>query len=143
MAISFSFFHDSALTQPVDAENPITATQDTTNSMDPVDVQIWFGSTATGMVATAESDPGVDDILVTIVDADDETGEPDTAVSLATSQVGLDTATPGASLSLGTSIESGSANAIAFWVRIDDATEEAGAYTDLSLVTNDLAEDPA
>jgi hypothetical protein len=142
MTISFAFFHDSSLTQEVSSGNPITATQDTTNTLGPVDKQLWFGSTTASVKARAKSSPGVDQITVSIADANAGTGEPTTSIKLATSQAGLPAATAGAALNLGTQVLSGSANAITLWLRIDDATLTAGSYTDLSLVTNNLDEDP-
>lgn len=142
MTISFAFFHDSSLTQEVSSGNPITATQDTTNTLGPVDKQLWFGSTTASVKARANSSPGVDQITVSIADANAGTGEPTTSIKLATSQAGLPAATAGAALNLGTQVLSGSANAITLWLRMDDATLTAGSYTDLSLVTNNLDEDP-
>ena len=142
MTITFQFFHDSALTQPINSGNPITATQDTTNTLAPVDKQIWFGSTTVGVKARATSSPGVDQISVSISDTNAGTGEPTTAIKLASAQAGLTAATAGAALNLGTQVLSGSANAVTLWARIDDATATAGSYTDLSLATNNLDEDP-
>jgi hypothetical protein len=142
MAITFQFYHDSALTQPVTSGNPITATQDTTNTLAAVDKQLWFGSTTSSVKARATSSPGVAQISVSIADANAGTGEPATAIKLASAQAGLTAATAGAALNIGTQVLSGSANAVTFWARIDDATATAGSYTDLSLVTNTLDEDP-
>lgn len=142
MAITYKFYHDSALASEVSTSSPITATQDTTNTLGPVDVQLWFGSTTASVKARATSSPGVDPITVTPTDAAGGSGEPNTAIKLATSQAGLTAATAGAALNIGTQVLSGSANAMTFWARIDDATLTAGSYTDLSLVTNSINEDP-
>ena len=106
-----------------------------------MDVQIWFGSATASRKARASSNPGVDQIAVTIADSATGSGEPASAVKLATSQGGLDSATAGASLNIGTQVLSGSGNAVSFWVRIDDATLATGAYTDLSLSAS-IVEDP-
>lgn len=142
MAVSFKFYHDSALTQEITAGNPITATQDTLGTIAPVDKHIYFGSTATSTQAQADSNPGVDQVYVDIVDAASGSGEPDTALKLATTQAGLDSATAGSSLNIGTTINSGSGSAVSVWLRIDDATATVGSYTDLSLQTNTLLETP-
>jgi hypothetical protein len=142
MAITYAFFHDSALTEEITALNPITATQDENDTLAPVDVQIWFGSATAGSQVQADSDPGVDDIEVSIADSNGATGQTTTAIRLATSQPGLASATPGAALAIGTSVSAGSANAVAFWVRIDDGTGTYGSYTDLSLQTNTLRQTP-
>ena len=140
MATTFKFYHDSALTQPVTTSSPITATQDTANSLSPVDVQLWLGSTTSSVKVQASSDPGTDTINITPTDAASGSGEPNTAIKLATLQSGLTAATAGAALSAGTTINSGSGSAFSFWMRIDDATATVGVYTDLTLETNTLIE---
>jgi hypothetical protein len=64
-----------------------------------------------------------------------------TEAKLATTQSGLTAATPGAALTLGTQILSGSANAADVWVRLDDATATVGTETELTLTTNSVVED--
>lgn len=138
----FNFYLDSALTSQVSSGNPIAAAQDALNTLPPVDAQIWFGSTGSSLKARADSNPGVDAISVSIVDSASGSGEPATAIKLATSQGGLASATAGASLSIGTQVLSGSGNAVSFWARIDDATATVGSYTDLKLQTNLLRIEP-
>ncbi len=48
---------------------------------------------------------------------------PTTEIKLATSEGGLAGATPGASLDIGTSIDSGSANAVTIWVRVTNTID--------------------
>ena len=48
---------------------------------------------------------------------------PITEIKLATSEAGLDGATAGASLDLGTSISSGSGNAVEFWLRVTNTID--------------------
>lgn len=140
MPTSFKFYHDSALTQPVEAGTPITATQASDNSIAAVDKQLWFGSTTASVKAQATSNPGTDLISITPTDVNAGTGLPNTTLKLATTQGGLTGATAGAALSIAATVNSGSANAVTLWVRIDTGTPAAGAYTDLSLVTNNLTE---
>jgi len=142
MAISFKFYHDSALTQEITVGNPLTATQDTAGLAGPVDKTIYLGSTLTGNKAQANSDPGVDAIVVSIVDADAGTGAPASEFKLALSSGGLASATAGAALTLSTSITSGVANAVPIYTRRDSALAVAGAYTDISLATQTLIETP-
>lgn len=132
----FNFYRDSALTSQVTGGSPIAAQQDALDTLPPVDVQLWFGSTASALKTRADSNPGVDPIIVSIVDTASGSGEPSTAVKLSTTQGGLAGATPGASLSIGAVINSGTANAMSFWARIDDAVLAVGAYADLKLQTN-------
>jgi hypothetical protein len=142
MAISFKFYHDSALTEEITALNPLTATQDTAGILGAVDKTIYLGSTLTGNKAEANSDPGVDAIVVSIVDANAGTGAPATEFKLALSSGGLTSATAGAALTLSASITSGVANAVPIYTRRDSALAVAGSYTDISIETNELLEGP-
>ncbi len=143
MAITFGFFHDSALTNPIESVDPLTATQDTGGSLGPVDKVIYFGSPTAGRVAKASSNPGVDSIVVSIADANAGTGAPATEFKLALSSGALATATAGASLTLSTSVTSGVANAVPIYTRRTSALTTVGTYTDIILTTNQLREEPA
>lgn len=142
MATSFKFYHDSALTSEITSGNPLTATQVTSGALPYVDKTIYFGSTATGMKAQVTSDPGVTAIAVSISDADGGTGSPSTEIKLASSPAGLAGATAGAALTLTTQVLSGVSNAVPISVRRASVLTVAGAYTDLTLVTQDLTETP-
>lgn len=142
MAVSFKFYHDSALTSEITALAPLTATQDTAGILGAVDKTIYLGSTLTGNKAQANSSPGVDAIVISIADSDALTGAPASEFKLALSSGGLDTATAGASLTLSTSITSGVANAVPIYTRRDSALAVAGSYTDVSLTTQTLLETP-
>lgn len=142
MAVSLKFYSDAALTQEVNAGNPIYALQDTANSLTPVQTQLWLGSTATGTVFNATSNPGVDDIVISVTDSNGATGQTTAAVKLATTQAGLAAAVAGASLIVGTSRNSGVSNAFSFWIQLDDVAAVVGSYTDLGITTNALNEAP-
>lgn len=142
MAVSLKFHSDAALTQEVNAGNPIYALQDAANSLSPVQKQIWLGSPATGTVFKATSNPGVADIVISVTDSNGATGQTAGAVKLATTQAGLSSAVAGASLTVGTTLNSGVSNALSFWVQLDDVAAVVGSYTDLGLTTNALNEDP-
>lgn len=64
-------------------------------------------------------------------------------VKLALSSVGLDTAVAGAALNLGTSISSGSANAVAIYIRLTNAVTTVGAsgIPEITLNINALQEE--
>lgn len=143
MAISFKFYHDSALTSEITGGNPLTATQDTAGVLGAVDKIVYLGSTLTGNKVEVNADPGVAPISVSISDADAGTGAPATEFKLALSSGGLDTATAGAALELSTSITSGVANAVPIYTRRDSVLAVAGSYTDLTLTTQTLLETPA
>ena len=65
-----------------------------------------------------------------------------TEIKLALSAAGLDAATAGASLDLGTTLTSGTANAVPVYMRIDDATGTISTAQELSLQTQTLIESP-
>lgn len=142
MATSFKFFHDAALTQEITSGNPLTATQETGGALGPVDKTIYFGSTTAGTKVQAVSNPGVDPIVIDIVDANAGTGAPDTEIKLALSSGALASATGGASLSLSHTVNSGVANAVPIYTRRTSALTVAGVYTDVSLTTVSVIETP-
>ena len=142
MPVSFKFYHDAALTQEITSGNPLTATQDAAGLLPAVDKVIYFGSTVTGNKVQAVSNPGVDPIVISIVDANAGTAAPATEFKLALSSGGLASAVAGAPLSLSHSINSGVANAVPIHTRRDSALSAAGSYTDLSLETSSLTETP-
>ena len=142
MAISFTFYHDISLTQEITALNPLSATQDTAGVLGPVDKTIYLGSVLTGNMIQAVSDPGVDAIVVSIVDANGATGAPVSEFKLALSSGGLTSAVAGDPLTLSHTINSGVANAVPIYTRRDTAITVAGSYTDITLETNDVIETP-
>lgn len=139
MSTTFGFFLDAGLTQP--ASSGMTINQADDGSTGAVDVQLWFGSTASGKKAQADSNPGVDNIVISIADSAPGTGQATSAVKLALTEGGLDTATAGAALDLGvTQVLSGTSNAVSLWARIQASLLTIGTYTDLSLQTVSLFE---
>ena len=129
------FFYNSGLIMPAES---ISAMQASNGSSSAVDNQLWIGVTDLTRAYYAASDPGVDDIVISIVDDSGATELPPTALRLALLQADLGSATPGASLTIGTEVGPGSANAIAFWVRIDSAAIAGAVYDNLTLTTNQL-----
>lgn len=142
MALTFKFFHDSALTQEIDGGAPLTATQDSDGGIGPIDKIVYLGSPASGTQIQASSDPGVDPIVVSIEDADPGTGAPASEFRLALSSGGLASATPGAPLVLSHTLFSGTGNAVPIHTRRTSALTVPGVYTDLSLRTNSVTEGP-
>ena len=107
MALTFGFYSDAALTTPVSAALPFVQT----TSPAAVDRVLWFGSRRAdrvcrapggGAITLAPSGPGADD------------------VRLALDAAGLDAATPGAALSIGSEVAGGLAHAVAVHVRVLD-----------------------
>jgi hypothetical protein len=86
----------------------------------------------------AASDPGIDPITVSISDASVGSGVEASAIKLALSSAGLDSATGGAALSAGVTISPGAGNAAAVHYRWTNTTG-AGSYTEISLAVVELA----
>lgn len=131
---TFKVYNDANLTS--EFTGSLTANQNVDGSTGMQKFQKWIGSTAVGKTLQAESNPGVAQIVLSIVDAAPGSGHPATDISLALTSVGLDSATPGASLNLGTSILSGVVNAKEFWIGMEDSTGVVGTSTELTVQTN-------
>jgi hypothetical protein len=134
MSGTFNFFTDAALT--------VALSTDLQASGSSSDFRLWFGSAATADAyqVQASSDPGVDQIEISITDSAPGTGHANTAVKLALSESGLATAVAGDPLDIGTSVTSGAANAVEVWVRVTDAIGSLTVSTELGLTTNTLEE---
>lgn len=135
---TFKFYTNSGLT--TEFTGSLSAVQNVDGSTGRQDFQLWLGSTASGKTLQAESNPGTDQIALSVVDASVGTGHPASEVKLALTQGGLAGATGGAALNLGTSIASGVGTAVTFWVGIQDSTGVVGTSTELSVQTNLLRE---
>lgn len=139
---TFQYYTDANLTTPKVGALAVSEAFD--GSTGPIDTVLYLGSTNSGRVLQAASNPGTDQVTVTVTDSASGSGQPAGIVKLATTQGGLAAATPGASLNLGATINGGVAGAKAIWVRIDitlpGGNATLGTYTDLSLVTNNLQE---
>ena len=132
--MSIGFFQDSGLAQPA-ARLTATAAADGSGSSDHC---FWLGGTDATREHVAASAPGVDAIQVSISDSDGGDSLLPSAIALATTQVGLSTASPGAPLNVGTAIAGGSAQAVTVWVRVDTPVIDPAIYDNLSLTTNAL-----
>ena len=139
MAISFRFYADPDLTEPVDRLTSVHLVE----GSDPVDQRVYFGSLTPARKVQDASEPGVAEVAISVVDAAPGEGHEPSAVRLATTQAGLDVATPGAPLALGSEVLSGAAAAIEIWVRTVDETGVVAASEELSLTTQSLVELPA
>lgn len=128
-------YTDAALTAK--QVGPISVVQRTDDSIPPVDIQRWLGHDNAAEKIQAESNPGVDQIVLSVIDANAGAGNPTTAVKLATTKAGLDSAVAGDPLNAGVEIAGGAAGAFEYWMRVEDLTDTVGQYTDLSVETND------
>lgn len=144
MALTFKVFSDAALT--TEQTGALVATQNVDGSTPPIEFQLWFGSLGsaggdtTDRKVQADSDPGVDNIVLSVGDIDPGNGHEVAEVKLATTQGGLAGATGGVDLALSPTINSGSVNAVEFWAQVDDATATVGTVTELSVGTNNVRE---
>lgn len=135
MATTWKFYADAGLTSELAS---LELPQSTGGPA--AETVIWFGSIASGKQAQNAADPGTDPILLSVVDANSGGGLPVTAIRLALSYAGLDSATPGAALNLGSTLSSGAGNKVAVYVRADSAAGTPATFTDLSLQTSLLLE---
>lgn len=135
---TFDFFTDSALTSA--APTPIQFSHNSDFSDNPQDLQLFLGSLGSSVKIEANSNPGVDNITISVNDTSPASNHETTEIKLATTQGGLAAATPGASLTVGTSVLSGTANKFEFWVRVTNAVSTIGTITELSIDTNSLKE---
>lgn len=192
MAIESGFFSDAGLSSALTTKSFSQRDDDTS---DPLDAVVYFGLPNGSKKVEADSDPGVDQITISIatniaswvastayvlndlmqpptpngykykctVAGTSGASEPTytttigstftdgtatwtcldeihqtTEIKLATSQANLDTATGGASLDIGTTINGG--NPVAVWIRADQGVHPVGTSSDIKLSTVDLAE---
>ncbi|WP_322521144.1 hypothetical protein SR882_10240 [Guyparkeria halophila] len=136
MTVSLKFYADSSLTTPLDS-NPLTLDREIGGN--PVDVRVYVGSTASGRYFVPDNS-GDSQIIATITDSDAGAGFAPEDIALALTQSGLDSATPGDPLDLGDQIDSGSANAIAVWLRFSGESGTPKSSADLGLTLNPVRE---
>lgn len=140
---TFGFFSDSTLTVPI---TTITSSQNADGSSNPTQHHVYFGSLGSAGGDTsdrkvqANSNPGTDQVAVSITDSNVGSGHATTEVKLSLTQGGLASATAGAALNLGLTVTSGTINAKEIWLEVDDATLVAGTFTELGITTNSLRE---
>lgn len=134
---SFGFFSDPGLTTPLAGSLDFAQSRD--GSTGAVVRTIYFGSAASGRVVRAASNPGVDSIVLSIVDGTPAGGSPSSDVTIGFDETFM-SRLPGLSLSLGTVVNSGVSNAIAIYVRVQDSTGVLAVNTDISLAMNTLEE---
>lgn len=138
MTISLQFYSDAGLTTPATL---ISALQASDGSVAAVDRVVYLGSIAASTKFRASSNPGVDQIVVSIYDAAPGSGVEVGHVKIASTNGGLSTAVAGSSLALGTEILSGAENCVPVHVRIDTPPLAISVYTDAGLAVNSLIEE--
>lgn len=133
--MSFGFFADAGLTTPL---ADLAVTQVVGGS--PADRLVYLGSATAGKKLQASSNPGVDQVQVSVTDGSPGSGLATTAVKLALSSAGLTSATGGAALDVGATILSGTSGAVPVFIRIDTGAGAPQVFTDLSLAVIDVVE---
>ena len=137
MATSLKFYADPALTTLVTAGAFV---QGEDGLAGPADRVFYLGSPTPGRTFQASSAPGTAQIVVSLSDSAGGYGPAVSHVKLAATAGGLDSATPGASLNVGTTINGGPGNGVPVHVRVDTPALTAGVYNDLALSTNSVLE---
>ncbi len=140
MATSLKAYADAALSSVVHNPNILQRVDGSTGA---VDFAIYLGSFSIGKKIEAASNPGVDDVVLSVSDVSPGDGQPATSVKLALTGADLDTAIAGAGLTIAPTILSGAAGAVAVHVRAEAGVLVSGTFEDLSITTNDLVESNA
>lgn len=99
--------------------------------------EIIIGSPDASRKIEADSNPGVDNIVITPIDSNPGSGHEVTEIKLATTLLGLDSAVAGDPLSLGTVINGGTE--VSIFMRLTDGTSGLASVEQL-IETNDLYE---
>jgi len=127
----FRFFSDPAMTAAI-ATVPVATLLSSTP--EPIPAVVYFGNPLPGYELRAAAG----NVTISVADAAPASGLPVSAVRLALAAEDLAAAVPGATLDLGASLPSGAGQQVEIW--IDVTHDVAGAFTDLSLVTNAVYE---
>lgn len=137
MALTFKVYSDSNLTTEISTLQFSAAAINPS----PEDKTVYIGSTNASNKLEANSNPGIDQIVLSINDSDPGSGHETTEFKLALTQNDLNTATPGASLNLGTQLTGGTVNAIPVYIRFENAVVNPGTLpVEISFTTNEVYE---
>jgi hypothetical protein len=142
--MAFGFYLDENLTQPTNLNSPTNIILNTAGGGAYVDIQLWFGSPDSSKKCQAASNPGVDEITITIRDTNPTIHNPNPTAGpywvLALNRSELDTNSKNNSIDIGTEVIGGVANAISFWLRIFEPEQAPAIWEDWILTTNDILE---
>ena len=140
----FGFYLDENLTRPVNLNTPINIVLNTAGGGAYIDIQLWFGSPDSTKKCQAASNPGVDQITITINDTNPTIHQPDATNGpywvLALNRTELDTNPKNNSINIGTEVLGGVANAKSFWLRIFEPEQAPAIWEDWILTTNAILE---
>lgn len=130
------FFKDSGLTQAFDTADFLVAEASASSS---VDVTFYVGLVDTARKIQDETNPGVDPIVISIVDAATGSGVEAADIKLALTQGALAAAVAGDPVSLPATINGGSGNRAEVWARVTN-NAGAGTFTDVTLERSSILE---
>lgn len=138
--MAFGIYTDTNLTQAF--VPPINFEHNSDDSTGDLDAVLYLGDPDSGGQLQAASNPGVDQIVATLVDNNVNPGiTPETVdVKLATSNGGLTAAVAGDPLNLGLTIAGGTGNKVEIHMRVQLPTAPVAIYNELSVDTNLLRE---
>jgi hypothetical protein len=140
----FGFYLDENLTLPVNLNSAIEISLNTAGGGAYIDIQLWFGSPDSSKKCQAASNPGVDQITITINDTNPIIHQPNATSGpywvLALNRSELDTNPKNNSIDIGTEVLGGVANAKSFWLRIFEPEQAPSTWEDWILTTNAILE---
>ena len=129
---TWMFFADAGLTVPLSRGDFVRGA-----TPGPVDRVFYFGSVESGKKLQSSAAPGTDSLEISVVDLTAGSGVAASDVVLALSASALATNTPGAALSIGNTLMSGAAGAVAVYVRINSSLSAIDDYDDITLQVTD------
>ncbi len=135
MSTTWKWYSDAGLTAPLTRADFVR-----TSTATAVQKRLYFGSTETGKKLQNSSDPGVDQLQISITDATTGDGVESSDIKLALSAGGLATATAGASLDIGATLYSGASGAVEIFAEIDSALIALGDYDGITIGPVDYVE---
>lgn len=138
MPISLQFYLDANLTTPMTSALQFEqATDGSTGAQTRI---VYLGSTANNRMFESEMNPGVDSIILSVVDNQPGVGQEAQNVKLALNPNDLINTAAGAPLALPATILSGVINAIPIYIQVENTQGVVSVDTSLSLVTSSIME---
>jgi hypothetical protein len=134
--MSIGFHTDASLLVPLATNIVVPQRIDGSDGAQPT--RLYLGDVDSGLVYEEYTDPGVNNIEVSITDDAPGSGNPVTDVKLASTQPGLATAVPGDPLVIGLSITSGTGGAEEVWIEVEDSVQTVRTSTELKIVVSSL-----
>lgn len=134
--MAWKLYNDAACTDEFDGT--LDSLHLTDGSEGPQDFVLWFAEVDEDpgdnqiIMKQEINAPGTNPIIIALVDANPGSGQETDTITLATSAAGLDTATAGASLDLGTTLLSGVSEAVEIHIRLTNTEDTVSVSTELT-----------